>query len=354
MENTSNPIAPFDLRAILLRESQAMARYAFRNAKAVPGEIVEALETYAAEAAAMNAAASAPITSNSPATTVVALDIKKLSAMHERLTQIVTPASPTSIELFEQETANGNWRKFLGPVPVVRRMMALAGFFLVCNIIFSLSPEVGHQSSADMFSTSGMPLLLNELFLLCSAGLGATFAALFQVNRFIVTCTYDPKYEPSYWIKFVLGLIAGFMLSEMLDVDATGSAAAAGNLTRPVLAMLGGFSATVVYRILTRLTETVESLFQGNAKELLAAKEQAAKTRLMQQMNEDRLKLAAGLIDMQKLIATGATGELKEKLDKVVSDLIPTQLANDSGGLQTTFLSRPANAASTSKPIVST
>ena len=58
---------------------------------------------------------------------------------------------------------------------------------------------------------------------------------------------------------------AGFTLSELIDVHSTPTIPGNGDLTRPVLAMIGGFSATVVYRILSRLTETVEMLFQGDA-----------------------------------------------------------------------------------------
>ena len=56
---------------------------------------------------------------------------------------------------------------------------------------------------------SGHVLLYNLLFLIAAAGLGASFQALFQANRYVVAGTFDPKYESSYWIRFVLGLIAG-------------------------------------------------------------------------------------------------------------------------------------------------
>jgi hypothetical protein len=38
-----------------------------------------------------------------------------------------------------------------------------------------------------------------------TAGLGACFAALFLANRYIAEGTFDPKYESSYWIRFILG-----------------------------------------------------------------------------------------------------------------------------------------------------
>ncbi|MDB6025454.1 MAG: hypothetical protein JWM68_1677, partial [Verrucomicrobiales bacterium] len=312
MDIVKNETTPFDVGAELLRDCQVMAKFAFRNGKQVPGEIVETLQTFAAAQTAASLAA---------------LDIKKLSLVHDRLTQIVAPASPLTIQLFEEEATKGRVKTFLGPVPLVRQMMGLAAFFLICIVALSLSPDLySKATNGDMFESSGWPLFLNEAFLICAAGLGATFAALFQVNRYIVTSTYDPKYESCYWIKFALGLIAGFTLSELIDIHATTNPPGVGDLTRPVLAMVGGFSATVVYRILSRLTQTVESLFEGDAKEILAQQQETFKTRMSQQLNQDRLKLAAGLIDLQKLAAAGANGQLKDKLDQVLSDLVPIQL----------------------------
>jgi hypothetical protein len=327
--NTVSKDGTFNLATSLLRQCEAMTRYAFGNGKSVPGDIVEMLQTFSTQ-------------QPSNGTT---LDVKQLASVHDRLCQIVAPASPATIQLFEKAATGGPAKQLLGPVPLIRRMMALAGFFLVGILLISLSPDVtGKAADSDMFEASGWTLFLNEVFLLCAAGLGATFAALFQVNRYIVNCTYDPKYEACYWIKFVLGMIAGFMLSELIDIHST--AATSGDLTRPVLAMVGGFSATVVYRILTRLTETIESLFQGDTKEMIATQQQAIKTKLTQQMNQDRLKLAAGLIDLQKLVASGATDELKQKLDKAVSDLIPIEL----GGTGT---AEPVGTSKIASPTVS-
>jgi hypothetical protein len=41
----------------------------------------------------------------------------------------------------------------------------------------------------------------------------------------------------------------------------------AGELSKPLLALLGGFSASVLYRILERLVQTVESLVRGETHE---------------------------------------------------------------------------------------
>ena len=51
------------------------------------------------------------------------------------------------------------------------------------------------------------------------AGMGASFAVLFEVNRYTLKAAFDPIYEPFYWIRFALGLIAGVLLAELVPAD---------------------------------------------------------------------------------------------------------------------------------------
>src|SRR5438270_13746307 len=99
------------------------------------------------------------------------------------------------------------------------------------------------------------------MHLISAAGLGACFYALFKARRFITNGTYDPKYEPTYWVRFILGITAGTLLALLIPV---GGSAGSVELTKPLLALLGGFSAEAVYRILLRMVETLETLVQGS------------------------------------------------------------------------------------------
>jgi hypothetical protein len=70
-------------------------------------------------------------------------------------------------------------------------------------------------------------------------------------------------------MRIGLGIIAGLVLSQMIPIGpgpetgdaATAPASSASVFGKPLLSLLGGFSATLVYTILQRLVETVESLF---------------------------------------------------------------------------------------------
>ena len=115
-------------------------------------------------------------------------------------------------------------------------------------------------------------------------GLGACFAGLFQANRYIANNTFDPKFESSYWIRIVLGLMAGIILAELIPLNLLSESGTSGSesggsssiaaLGKPVLALLGGFSAAAVYRIIARIVDALESLVRGDTKDAMAARDQ--------------------------------------------------------------------------------
>ena len=59
------------------------------------------------------------------------------------------------------------------------------------------------------------------------------------------------------------------------------------------MALLGGFSANLLYRLLTRLAETVEPLVAGGAGARVEERAQAADARAGQQIARERVQMAA-------------------------------------------------------------
>ena len=301
-----SPTPSYTMREQLLREAVEMVRFSFASGKSVPTSVVDTVEMYESHAADPNAAP---------------MDPTPLVLAHARLAKIVAPATPKAIVLLADERIDrGRWG-FLGPVPLVRRMMTVAVVCVIGFILLSLTQMV-NGTDIDVTSSQGLELLVNELFWLFAAGVGASFAMLFQVNDYIVRCTYDPKYEPSYWIKFFLGVMAGFIIVAMVPIPESKEAGL--QLAKPTIAMLGGYSASAVYRILTRLVETIESLFRGNAKEVIAEREQAAAARAAEEASRARVRMAAQLVELQQRLATGATTEeLAQHIRGMVTTLTP-------------------------------
>lgn len=250
---------------------------------------------------------------------------RRLVQAHDQLAQVVSPATPRTLLLIAQDAADGKLQ-MLGAVPLVRRMLGVSVVLLAIFLLTALSPRVS-QSSGDIFSESGLDLLVNELFLLSAAGIGAAFAALFTANHYIAEGTYDPKYEASYWVRFVLGLIAGIVLASLIPI--TSGAEGGQSFTRPFLALLGGFSAAVVFRILQRVVSTLESLVQGERSEVDAARKRAAASEAARQRTQDQLRIGAALVRLRAQIAAGVPPEqLTASVTDLLDDLLPIDITD--------------------------
>lgn len=360
-----------DLYGQLLRESVGMAKYALSGGKAIPAAVAETIEAatenlelerkpVASDSKAPGSGPAEGTPEGADASSQRAVPssqgrgIRKLVAVHAGLSQIVAPATPQAILLLASHGAGSSVWSFLGPVVLVRRMMLAAIASLAMFMGMALFPEVTGDISFQ--NASSEELLFNLMFLLAAAGLGASFAALFTVNRFIAEARYDPKFETSYWITFALGLIAGIILAQLVPIgetlglvpigetlegEAAGPAAATslaaaqreqhtgiGRLAKPTLALLGGFSSALVYRILDRLVAAVDTLVRGETREIVSAQAQAAKARLAEQGARNRLETISRLVALQQQLADGApTESLRERISEILSDVMDTDLS---------------------------
>lgn len=261
----------------LQHECEAMADYAFARGFEVPAELMKLLEKYteiSKKKAVSGDTEVEGVVLNTPASEKGSdrVRAKQLTYLHNRLAAIVAPATPRTILLMALEVEKGSPFLFLGRVPFIRRMMLAAVIALAGLIGISLSPEIDNKHIVQsIFENEGLSLLLVQMLFLCSAALGAAFTALFKANQYLVQGTFDPKYETSYWVRFVVGLISGIILTQLIPLGGIEGAIAAdpmvggdkGNpsiagMIKITMALLGGFSANLVYNILNRLVETIQ------------------------------------------------------------------------------------------------
>jgi hypothetical protein len=292
------------LRDQLLREALEMVRFAFASGKSVPTSVVDTVEQYESHPD------DAPPLAPSP-----------LVLAHSRLAKIVAPATPRAIELLSHGDAAGRFA-FLGPVALVRQLMVVAIVCVAAFVVISLFEATGTHT-VTFVNSWGWKLLVNEVWWLTAAGVGASFAILFRVNEYIRTSNYNPRYAPTYWVKFLLGVMAGYILVALLPFDLSRQGGGI-RLIQPTVALLGGYSASAVYRILSRLVEALEAIFRGDAREVIAEREQAAAARADEEASRARVRLAARLVDVQRQIAAGATTEeVSATLGEIVDALTP-------------------------------
>jgi hypothetical protein len=259
-------------------------------------------------------------------------DIARLSTAHEQLVRIIAPTRPSLVMALAETADQAGALRVLGRVLLVRNQMLLALGSLVAFITLSLTTYINDKTNGNIFESSGIPLLICELFFLSAAGLGASFAGLFQADREIVAGTFDPRHQSSYWTRFLLGLIAGLLLATLFDVH--GSGASGGGtvdsglrFSEAVLALLGGFSSSAVFRILNRLVETLETMVRGGFDDANLAKQQAAEAKLGQQLVQERTKLVQRLSRLQQDLAGDPDPQrAREQLDALTRGLLEGDL----------------------------
>ena len=256
-----------------------MAEHALSTGRTIPPEVLErldeALSTSDVPAPASvfgpqsigDRAGEAVVGSES---TAVVSRLASLSLAHSVLTQVVAPATPESILQTAEERETHPRLYTLGALPIVRQMLILAVISLVILLGTSLSTEVNSANMIkNLLELEGYPLLVTEIFLVSAASLGSCFQNLHQVNTAILRGTYDPKLQSTYWTRWVMGVISGIVLSQLvydLILHSTSEASKLGlspMVGEPLLALLGGYSVDIVHRILSRVINTVGNLFGG-------------------------------------------------------------------------------------------
>ena len=190
--------------------------------------------------------------------------LQALAVLHAQLSKVVAPAMPVTLQLLSADRAHEGIRAILGPIANVRRLMLAAILLTAMFVAISVSPVLNKENMAgDLYTLMGQDHIVVMAFLLSAAGIGAAFQALFTAQRYVASATYEPRYDSSYWIRIVLGFVSGLLLAVLIPLHLEGDSSM---LAKPVLALLGGFSAGLVYRILQRMVDAVESMFQPSAK----------------------------------------------------------------------------------------
>jgi hypothetical protein len=265
------------LRQRMVRQCEAMLQHALGTGRVVSAEVMEHLDQAVSTPDVSMTVAAAPRRDDAlPADLATgsgsAAERSRLASLvvaHAGLALAIAPATPEAVLLMaEERTRHPFWSGF-GPLPLVRRMLGLALLSLVVLLGVSISAQVNTVNmSKSVLELSGFPLLMIEAFLVSAASLGACFANLQRINTFISDGTYDPRVQSTYWTRWVMGVISGIVLSQLVYVfylahsgnDPTvGTASVA--IGQPILALLGGYSVDFVHGILTRAINSVGNFF---------------------------------------------------------------------------------------------
>jgi len=320
-------IIAFKTQMSTLEECETMVRYAQSQGKTVPSHILKQMSDLKAIAHDLNHELKAGGTEDQldPRSMNMAL----IGSLHNDLAKVIAPATPATVLLMENSKRKGLFG-LLGPVPLVRRLNIITMTCLLTFLGLFFAKEVDSMTiNGDILSYEGMAFVYNELVILCMAALGASFYALFEVYKYITKNSYDPKYDSIYWIRFVLGIVSGVILAQFIfvspeilgeDVGAVAdnvskSRELGGFMTyKPLLAFLGGFSARVVHKILNSMVEAIETFISGSARDMVVAREEAAKVKMQQKIDSIQLKTAQ-IEGAERMKSTIKLMQLKEELN---------------------------------------
>jgi hypothetical protein len=237
-------------------------------------------------------------------------DLRALTRIHGVLAETVAPATPASIRAIEPST-RGLWAAMKG-LPLIGFMSLVAAVALVFFVALS---------SLGWFSDKLGDDAVDQLTYLSAAAIGASFYALFTAHRYVVAGTFDPRYTMVYWSRLFLGLIAGVILANFMPQPAS-SVDQLFPITQTSVALLGGYSAEAVNRILRRLVDMLLTLVKGDIETTVAARELEMKARLKELASRSRLATAASLLELSRQISANVPADkLQEQLQELISGL---------------------------------
>jgi len=302
-----------DLIRQIADETLLMARFASRRGLKVPETTITgalAVDSLLAKISAKGEGEQASLI----ATEEVAKSLRELTRAHQKLSEVVAPATPGSIR--ETEGVTG----LISAIPhvgVVRKMLVLGGFSLFAYVVMLCAAEFFDKGSRGQ-------VVIFQLQLLAAASVGAAFHSLFTANEYITKGTFDTKYAMSYYIRFFLGLIAGPIIANTLrevlgDGSASDSAFSLQKLGPTAISLLGGYSADAVNRILQRLVDMMTTLVKGDVKDAIKTREAEIRARYGKMQLEQKKELAARLYELRAGIADP---EAAKKIDAMVGELI--------------------------------
>ncbi|MBM79388.1 MAG: hypothetical protein CMJ78_02185 [Planctomycetaceae bacterium] len=90
-------------------------------------------------------------------------------------------------------------------------------------------------------------------------------------------------------------------------------------IVRPMLAIIGGFSADLLYTLINRMVESLKSLFEGSTKDFVDAKEEQLQAQLGTQVAQTKIRLQQQLVEMQNQMSGDISPAMQTKFNEMIS-----------------------------------
>ncbi|MEE4197790.1 MAG: hypothetical protein V2I54_09105 [Bacteroidales bacterium] len=222
----------------------------------------------------------------------------KALSVYNQLTKLTYPATPVTIKYTRQA-----YGLFFAKNKVIN---VIIGLTIICLAFFIFSYR---QSDQPVYGV---------LSLLFASGLGAGFYTLSTSRKYLVKRTFDPSYNPTYLIRFLLGITAGTILALIFkDVITLNDF----KFSAEILAVVGGFSADAVSTILERVAELIVAVFKGTSGTSEPESDARLKSERELQKQKDKLdKMDALAAIKAKAVEMNAGSEILHLIDEKIKE----------------------------------
>ncbi|MEM0983411.1 MAG: hypothetical protein AAGI17_05635 [Planctomycetota bacterium] len=289
----------------LRREARAMLMYFADTGKSVPPELTGRVAALHGAAAGRGENEAAPKE-----------ELQELLDVHFALAELCKPATPASL------LTTQTWFIFIRN-PAIIMISVFAAFsmitFVGINWFGMHEWFFGQPATETVYDIGEVTLTVREVgSILSAAGIGSAFHGLWAARPYIRDRSFEPRYNQVYLTRFLLGVIAGsvvglFGFVQLIGSSESETASGLATLGVDTLALLGGYSAEAVAKMLKRLSDTLVTAVQGDQAEQAEATIERATTAHQAERLQDHVELIRKL----EKLRTGDPAAVHDALEEI-------------------------------------
>ena len=170
--------------------------------------------------------------------------------VHNELSCEILPATPVSIK-YTEFSERGFLKKNKTINWIIRLTIIALVLVVILNFLSTITPFFIFRG--NKFEISVSQQICNLFIIISGSALGSGFYTLTTVRKYLVNRTYSPRYNPTYIIRFILGITSGTILVFIVEDDPQNF-----QYSIALWAIIGGFAADIVAIILTGIAESLK------------------------------------------------------------------------------------------------
>ncbi len=164
-----------------------------------------------------------------------------------------------------------------------------------------------------------VPLLLRMFLFFGALGmLGAAYSSIYDSFNYVREGRYDMRLASTYYVRILLGGFSGVLMAEPLSAFLD-----QGVFSSVLLAFLGGFSAQLVYDLLTKLVDSVANMFRTDRRKEMRQIQAQAELNAQKAVQDEAATTRTALANALDEVQTEPDPKVRaEKMQSVILHLL--------------------------------